>query len=70
MPLYEFVCRHCNAEVELLVRAEERPACPQCHQPNLQRQLSVIATPASGGKSEPAPAACSMPRCCGGGCQL
>lgn len=43
MPLYEYQCNDCHAEVELLIRGDERPECPQCHSDKMQRLLSVAS---------------------------
>jgi len=54
MPLYEYACKECDHEFEVLVRASETPACPSCHSTELQRRLSVFAARAQG-MSDPAP---------------
>jgi putative FmdB family regulatory protein len=69
MPIHEFVCLGCQAEFELLIRGNEKTACPECGHAKLEKQLSIISTPAAGGKSQPQAESCAMPRCCGGGCQ-
>jgi putative FmdB family regulatory protein len=48
MPIYEYSCQDCGNAFELLVRTGTVPACPQCHSPQLAKQLSVFATAASG----------------------
>src|SRR5690606_5532042 len=30
MPLYEYTCGGCGKEFEVLVRGQEKPACPSC----------------------------------------
>jgi putative FmdB family regulatory protein len=73
MPIYEYLCRQCNEEFELLVRDGQKPACPSCGQRRLTKLLSapVAHTVAS---QPPCPAkeagACQMPSCGGGGCGL
>jgi len=42
MPLYTYACSDCAAEFELLVRASDTPACPQCGSEKLQQQVSRI----------------------------
>ena len=71
MPIYEYVCMQCESHFEELVRNGVDPACPDCGAENVRRQLSVFASVAAGGSSQPSfgPA----PRsggggCCGGGC--
>lgn len=51
MPLYAYRCADCEQEFETLVRSGETPECPSCHSTHLDRQLSLIAKPASGGDS-------------------
>ncbi|HMO45522.1 MAG TPA: zinc ribbon domain-containing protein [Rubrivivax sp.] len=55
MPIYEYACHDCGNAFELLVRTGTVPACPACHSQQLDKQLSVFATAASG--PEPALAA-------------
>ncbi|TWT99918.1 Zinc ribbon domain protein [Botrimarina colliarenosi] len=65
MPLYEYLCKSCDHEVEVLVRSpEERPACPDCGRTELVKLLSVCATPSGSGRPEAGPPAGS----CGSGC--
>jgi putative FmdB family regulatory protein len=42
MPLYGYTCQNCNADVELLVRSSDTPACPSCGSEDLQRQIAKI----------------------------
>jgi putative FmdB family regulatory protein len=77
MPLIEYHCDTCDAQVELLVRRyDEKVQCPTCGQADLTRLISVPAAPAMSDRSLPmtqsSPAAnsegCGLPRCCGGQC--
>ena len=43
MPLYDYRCKACQAEFELLVRASTVPACPHCAATELERAVSRIA---------------------------
>jgi putative FmdB family regulatory protein len=44
MPLYDFRCRACGIEFEVLVRAgSAAPECPECHADDLERLLSTFA---------------------------
>jgi putative FmdB family regulatory protein len=43
MPLYDYRCKTCQAEFELLVRASTVPTCPQCASAELERAVSRIA---------------------------
>lgn len=57
MPLYAYRCSDCDREFETLVRSGETPQCPSCGGSGLERLLSLIAKPASGGESSPQPCA-------------
>jgi putative FmdB family regulatory protein len=41
MPIYDFKCRGCGQEFELLVRGSIAPACPGCASPDLEQLLST-----------------------------
>jgi putative FmdB family regulatory protein len=43
MPLYEYRCRDCDHDFELLVRESTAVECPACHGSHLEKQLSVFA---------------------------
>lgn len=43
MPLYEYVCRKCHHQFELLIRPGVIPACPECQSIDLERALSQFA---------------------------
>lgn len=43
MPLYDYRCKACHSEFELLVRASTVPTCPQCASADLERAVSRIA---------------------------
>jgi putative FmdB family regulatory protein len=66
MPLFEYQCKSCSKEFELLVRGSETPECPSCRSTALQKRLSVFAAHANGGSrtmSAAAPCgACGDPR--------
>ena len=49
MPLYEYLCRGCGNEFELLVRAaDSAPTCPSCSASDLERLLSGFAVSSAG----------------------
>ena len=67
MPLFEYACKECERQFEVLVRASETPECPSCHSTSLERRLSVFAAHTGGGAaSMSAPAgpcgSCGDPR--------
>jgi putative FmdB family regulatory protein len=73
MPLYEYACPSCEAEFELLVRGDERPRCPTCDSPKLERLLSVPAAHSAGSRELPmsgpsSAGGCGLPQCGSGGC--
>ena len=74
MPLYEYTCTSCESEFELLVRGGEKPRCPECDSPKLEKRLSVPAAHTAGSSRElpvcqPTPAGgCGLPQCGMGGC--
>ena len=74
MPLYEYVCRACHADFELLTTASRRDspemACPRCGQAKIARKISLMARPVVKGGTGPAEAFdCGAPGgCCGGAC--
>jgi putative FmdB family regulatory protein len=75
MPLYEYVCRSCQSEFELLIRGNETPECPACRTPDVQKRFSVPAAHSAASQSlpvcSPAPSAgCGLPQCGAGRCQF
>ncbi|PYR62879.1 MAG: zinc ribbon domain-containing protein [Acidobacteria bacterium] len=66
MPLFEYQCKSCSKEFELLVRGSETPACPACRSTELEKRLSVFAAHGGGSSREmsaPGPCgACGDPR--------
>jgi putative FmdB family regulatory protein len=67
MPLYEYQCRACDHQFELLVRESTKLECPKCAATELSKQWSVAAvTAASSAPSRmagPSPCgACGDPR--------
>ena len=44
MPLYEYACKTCSHQFEVLVRnSQDTPQCPACHATVLERRFSVFA---------------------------
>lgn len=68
MPLFEYACKDCDKQFEILVRAHDTPECPSCHGSHLERRLSTFAARTAGGSATAAmPAtggcgACGDPR--------
>jgi putative FmdB family regulatory protein len=45
MPIYDYHCRKCDKNFELLVRGSMVPACPDCGSEDLEKQVSRPAPP-------------------------
>jgi len=43
MPIYEYRCKACEEEFEVLVRSSTVPACPKCGSLEIDRLVSRIA---------------------------
>jgi putative FmdB family regulatory protein len=43
MPIYEFICEHCELRFEELVRNGDKPRCPECSTSDIRRMLSSFA---------------------------
>lgn len=52
MPIYEYYCEQCAKNFECLVLGGETPACPTCHNENIQRLLSACGFISKGGGGE------------------
>lgn len=51
MPIYEYVCKACGAESEILQKVSDPPAkeCPACHKKKLVKTISAAGFRLSGG---------------------
>jgi putative FmdB family regulatory protein len=57
MPIYEYACRNCDREFNLLItsgKMTDQQSCPYCASEHLERKLSAFATPSSSLKACPA----------------
>lgn len=45
MPLYDFHCKQCNGDFELLVRGSTAYACPECGSTSVEKLVSLPAAP-------------------------
>ena len=43
MPIYDYKCRGCGQEFELIVLRDTVSACPSCHSQELEQQVSGFA---------------------------
>jgi putative FmdB family regulatory protein len=48
MPIYEYKCRGCSNEFELLVLKDTLVACPKCESQELEQVLSGFAVSSAG----------------------
>lgn len=65
MPLYEYECRTCHHQFELLVRSSTTLECPACHGSELEKQLSVFAVSAAAAQGAPSRQAMAPCGSCG-----
>ena len=69
MPIYEYRCRGCGHQFEILQRLGQGPeglACPKCGADQLQKQYSTFASN-TGNTGEAAGRGCAAPGCGPGG---
>ena len=52
MPVYEYSCRACEKEFELLVRKQTVVKCPACQSEDLEKLLSLPTVQSSGTKAQ------------------
>lgn len=45
MPLHDFRCHRCAKTFELLIRGSDVPVCPTCDSQELEKLVSMPATP-------------------------
>jgi putative FmdB family regulatory protein len=58
MPIFEYVCQHCEHEFEALIYGDQKAECPKCRSKKLSPQLSTFAVSTKSGAfrtSGPAP---------------
>jgi putative FmdB family regulatory protein len=73
MPLFEYRCPDCSREFELLIRAQERPACPECNSTRVEKLLSIASAAIPGSLRLPVGSACppgDAPPCGPGCCRM
>lgn len=70
MRLFDFQCEACHTEVELLIRGDEKPKCPECHSTKMQKQLSAPAAHMASGSlpMNMEGGGCGKPQCGQGRC--
>lgn len=45
MPLFDFHCKQCNCNFELLVRGSTAYVCPECGSAEVEKRVSLPAAP-------------------------
>ena len=65
MPIYEYTCKDCGSDFELLIRGAEKPKCPTCGKAHLTKSFSV---PAAHSASSTKELPCRETGCGMGGC--
>ena len=60
MPIYEYACRDCRHDFEILVHDGRTPVCPSCDSASLEKRFSAFAVGRGG-----AAIATSSPQACG-----
>ncbi len=63
MPLYEYACKKCDHDFEMLVFEGEEVRCPQCRAQAVERRLSLPARPPAESASLPAGCNSDLPPC-------
>ncbi|MDP7478363.1 MAG: zinc ribbon domain-containing protein, partial [Vicinamibacterales bacterium] len=48
MPIFEYECRGCHHQFELLVLPKTTPACPDCQGTDLEKLLSISSVSSDG----------------------
>jgi putative FmdB family regulatory protein len=61
MPIYEYACRKCGKDFEVLVAADQTAVCTSCGSSQLRRKLSLFAVNNAASRQSAAPG-------CAGGC--
>lgn len=56
MPIFEYVCKECQHEFEVLVYGNEKASCPKCKTKKLEPKLSVFAVSAKATSAPSIPA--------------
>ena len=73
MPIYEYHCANCDSSFETLMRPghNDEAQCPSCSSSDINREMSVFASRASGSTAESNGGGSAIPArggCCGGSC--
>lgn len=68
MPIYEYTCRKCGHEFEVIMFGDDTPQCPECGDKNPQKNMSSFGFSVgsrfkSSGSSPGGCSGCSAPDC-------
>ncbi len=68
MPIYEYTCKKCGNEFEVIVFGDDKPRCPACGAKNPKKNMSSFGFSAgnkfkSSGKSGSSCSGCSSSDC-------
>ncbi|MFP4384137.1 MAG: FmdB family zinc ribbon protein [Spirochaetia bacterium] len=75
MPIFEYTCKKCGKESELLIRRDEKPVCEHCGSSAVTKKFSSFAVSIGSGKAPECAGscgegftrgACGSGMCCGG----
>jgi len=58
MPIFEYICKHCDHRFEAVVRGSEPTTCPSCSSKSLDQQLSSFAVGSSQKSFTPSASPC------------
>ena len=67
MPIFEYVCKDCDASFEALVMGGREAECPKCHGQNLGQRFSVFSATVKTSSAAPQSSCCSPS---GGACGM
>ncbi len=68
MPLFDFVCRTCGKEFEVLLMGNDPPVCPHCQSQDLVKKMSAFARTRGSNDSGSGGGGSKCGGCSGGSC--
>ncbi|MDD5132390.1 MAG: zinc ribbon domain-containing protein [bacterium] len=66
MPIFEYICKKCKKQFELLVYSGDIPECPACKSQELSKLISRVSLGAGTGSASSSGGKCSS--CASGHC--